>query len=145
MMPDTTLLTLSAIDIPPYSARGLRQTLELLDQSSNIMRTWNGGLRDLTLSQFRKYKSQISCDDQQPPASDGLWQGRILTVGCAAELSYKTGLVGAPFRTPVAGSSRVEGDFTFYRPSLSMMVMSCSLDWAEWEAGESWSMDLEEV
>lgn len=144
-MADTILLTLSGIDIPPYSARGLTQTLSLLDQSANIMRTWNGILRDLTLPDFRKYKSTIIGRDQQAPACDGVWQGRIITVGCTVELSYKTGMVGAPFKTVVAGSSRVEGAFTFYRPQLDMMVMDFTEDWDEWNAVNIWNMLLEEV
>lgn len=144
-MADTILLTLSGIDIPPYSARGLTQTLDPIDQTSNIWRTWNGALRDLTLPQFRKYRSVISGNDQQAPACDGLWQGRIITVGCTQELAYKTGASGAPFKSVVAGSLRVDGSFTFYRPSLVMMVMNFSLSWNEWAAAQTWSMSLEEV
>lgn len=144
-MANTTLLMLSGIDVPPYSARGLTQTLTPIDQSSNIMRTWNGALRDLTLSAFRKYASVISCNDQQPPACDGVWQGKIITVDCIVELAYKTGLAGAPFRNVVAGSSRVEDAFTFYRPQLVMMVLQLDQDEDEYGAAIGWSMSLEEV
>lgn len=146
MMPSgTTWLTLSGIQVPPYSARGLSQSLTPIDQASNIMRTWNGALRDLTLPQFRKYSSVITGEDQNPPACDGVWQGKIVTVGCCAYLSYLTGAVGAPFRTPVAGSSYVEGAFTLYRPELVMMVTAFEQEEAEWDAKISWSMTLEEV
>jgi hypothetical protein len=141
----TTFLTLSGIEVPPFSARGLQQTLEPLDQSSNIMRTWNGALRDLTLPAFRKYRSTISGDDQNPPACDGVWQGQIVTVGCIVHLSYKNGTGGAPHRPAVAGSSYVQGAFTFYRPELVMMVMSFEQEEDEWEASVSWSLELEEV
>jgi hypothetical protein len=144
-MPDTTLLTLSGIDIPPYSIRGATQTLEPIDAASNMRRTINGVLNDLGLTAFRKYRSEISCEDQQPPAIDGVWQGRSITVGCIIELSYKTGMAGAPHKPVVAGSSRVEGDFTFYRPELTMRVTGFEVETDEYGAVVSWSMELEEI
>lgn len=141
----STWLTLSGIGVPPYSARGLQQTLTPINQSANIMRTWNGVLRDLTLPNFRKYVSSISGSDQNPPACDGVWQGKVVTVDCLAYLSYATGLVGAPFRPVVSGSSYTQDGFTFYRPQLVMMVVGFDQQEDEWAAGVQWSMDLEEV
>ncbi len=67
-------------------------------------------------AQFRKYKSSISCRDQEPPAIDGVWPGHVVTVECVAELSYPTG--GSPARPVVSGSTRTQGGFVFYRPQL---------------------------
>ena len=138
------VLTLSGIGVPPYSARGASQTLEPIGSSQQLRRTINGELIDISRAEFRKYRSTISCVDQQPPAIDGVWPGRVLTVGCISELSYLTA-GGAPSRNIVAGSSRTEGDYTFYRPSLTMRVVSFSQDTDEYGAEVSWSLQLEEV
>lgn len=142
MTPPLTLLTLSGIGVPPFSARGLTQTLEPIDQSKGMTRTINGGLLDLSGSQFQKYKSNISGTDQTPPAVDGVWPGKIVTVDCISELCYPE--TGAPQRMVVPGSTRTESGFTFYRPRLTMRVVSFTTSTAEWEADVSWSMDLEE-
>jgi hypothetical protein len=138
------LLSLSGIGVPPYSARGATQTLEPIDQSSQTRRTINGSLVDLSRSEFRKYKSTISCSDQQPPAVDGVWPGQEVTVDCIAELCFLTSSAG-PQRTAVTGSERVDGSFTFYRPRLTMRVISFSQNTDDYGAVVSWSMQLEEV
>jgi len=138
------VLTLSGIGVPPWSARGASQTLEPIQASQQLRRTVNGDLIDISRAEFRKYRSRISCADQQPPAVDGVWPGQVVTVGCISELSYLTA-GGAPSRIPVAGSSRTEGAYTFYRPSLTMRVVSFSQDTDEYAAEVSWSLELEEV
>ena len=138
------VLTLSGIGVPPYSARGASQTLEPIGSSQQLRRTINGELIDISRAEFRKYRSTISCVDQQPPAIDGVWPGQVLTVGCISELSYLTA-GGAPARPLVSGSSRTEGDYTFYRPSLTMRVVAFSQDTDEYGAAVSWSLQLEEV
>ena len=148
-----TLLTITPLygdvgpEITPYSARGLNQSLELIMDSpvgNQIRRSINGTLIDLTYDQFRKYRSVITCTDQDVPAFDGARQGAIVQVDCCKELSYRT-IGGAPSRTVVPGSSRVEGDFTFYRPRLTMMVINFRDEFAEWEAKVQWSLELQEV
>jgi hypothetical protein len=141
-MSDDTLLVLAGVGIPAYSARGLSQQLEPIDGAANMRRTINGALNDLSVVQFRKYRSTISCSDQEPPAVDGVWPGRVVTVDCVAELSYPVG--GTPQRPVVAGSERIEGDFTFYRPQLTMLVTGFSVQRDEWGAEVQWQMELEE-
>ena len=138
------VLTLSGIGVPPYSARGASQTLEPIQASQQLRRTINGELIDISRPEFRKYRSRISCAEQQPPAVDGVWPGQVVTVGCISELSYLTA-GGSPARTPVTGSSRTEGAYTFYRPSLTMRVVTFSQDTDEYGAETSWSLELEEV
>ena len=138
------VLTLSGIGVPPYSARGASQMLEPIGSSQQLRRTINGELIDISRAEFRKYRSTISCVDQQPPAIDGVWPGRVLTMGCISELSYLTA-GGVPARPVVAGSSRTEGSYTFYRPSLTMRVVAFSQDTDEYGAAVSWSLQLEEV
>lgn len=144
-MSGETLLTISGGGVPPYAVRGLSQTLTPIDAAKQFRRTVNGELIDLSASQFRpKYKSTISCDDQQSPAFDGVNIGAILTIGCVAELSYLTS-GGSPARPVVSGSSRVEGSYTFYRPSLTMMLVGKTQSTDEYGAAVSWTAEFEEV
>jgi hypothetical protein len=132
------------MDVPPYSARGLKQSLDPVGQSISLERTVNGELIDTSVALFRKYRSTIQGADQQPPAVDGVWPGLTVTVGCTVELCYKTA-GGTPARPVVDGSSRVEGAFTFYRPSLEMKITMFSVARDEYGDQVSWQMDLEEV
>lgn len=141
-MTDTTILRLEGMGVPPYSARGLTQSLEPIQGAGQVRRTVNGTLVDFSGSQFRKYKSTISCNDQQAPALEGIWPGMTLTVYCVAELGYETS-TGGPSR-PVA-SSRTDGDYTFYAPILEMKVMNFSETRDEYGSQVQWTLELEEV
>lgn len=145
-----TLLVLSTpTGIPLWSARGITQSLEPIGQAAQLGRTVNGALVDLSLAQFRKYKSDISCSDFRTPFLNNLWPGQQLTVDCIPELNYLTA-GGTPGRTVVPGSSRTEGgvggtDYTYYRPRLTMRLISWTYTYDEWGAKAGWSMSLEEV
>lgn len=140
-MPVTTLFNLSGNGVPPYSARGLTQTLEPL--AGNPRRTINGTLIDLSAPQFRKYRSTVNCSDQQTPALEGVYPGAVVEVDCVAELCYPTG--GTPQRPVVPGSSREESGFVFYRPRLSMMVIAHNQSRDEYQSIIGWGLELEEV
>jgi hypothetical protein len=169
---ENTVLALSGIGVPPYSARGLRQRLTPIGASTQLRRTINGTLRDFAGEQFRKYSSVIQGDDQQPPACDGVWPGRLVTVHCIAELavadtetatalpsesSVPTDTSSTDTELPseasesvlgrpaVPGSVRTETGFIFYRPILEMRVVGFDINRDEWGAQVGWSMDLEEV
>jgi hypothetical protein len=45
----------------------------------------------------------------------------------------------------VAGSSRTEAGFTFYRPQLTMLITDFNVNRDEWGNATSWTMNLEEV
>jgi hypothetical protein len=107
-------------------------------------RTVSGTLVNISPTQLRKYRRTLTCRDQMPPALDGIWPGDQVTVKCACELSYLTA-GGSPDRAVVAGSSRVDGSHTFYRPQLTMLVVSKSQQWDEWRAATTWQIELEEV
>ncbi len=143
-MAGETLLVISPNGVQPYSARGLTQTLEPIAAAINQRRTVNGALLNLAPTQFQKYKSKISCSDILAPPIDGMFPGLAVAVSCVAELAYLT-IGGAPQRPVVAGSSRVEGAFTYYRPQLAMMVTGFSEAEDEYGARVAWSLDLEEV
>jgi hypothetical protein len=138
-----TNLVLSGPGVQPYSARGLTQTLSPINAASSQRRTINGNLKDLSRSQFRKYQSTVNCADQTAPALEGVWPGLQVTVDCVTELSFPTA-TGGPERTVVPGSSRVDGDFTFYRPRLIMRVVDFNESHDEYGAQVSWSLQLEE-
>lgn len=141
---ESTLLKMTVLGLPPYAARGITQTLSWIDGAANLQRTINGELVDFSFDQFRKYQSTLSASDQRPPASDNVWPGAEVIVECIKELAYLTA-GGTPQRPVAEGSSRVEGDYTFYRPVLIMMVKSIEMTADEWAAGEEWSISLEEI
>jgi hypothetical protein len=138
-----TLLVLDGIDLPRFSARGLTQTLDHIDQASAIQRAINGEPIDFSSPQFRKYKSTITCTDQQTPLPDDLWPGAYVTVSCVAELQFDPSI--GPEHSAVSGSERVDGGRSFYRPILNMIVMSFTTTKDEYQATIGWKIDLEEV
>jgi hypothetical protein len=140
-----TILVLTGMGIPFYSAREIDQTLTPIEGARSSRRDVNGTLVDLTFDNFRKYASTISSSSVRPPSSDGIWPGMVLTVDCVAELSYPTGASGFPTKTVVPESSFEEDGYTFYRPRLAMMVMNLSMSASEWTAGRTWTLELEEV
>lgn len=129
--------------IPPYSARGLSQTLTPVPASQQLRRTINGALVDFSSSQFRKFQSTISGSDQDPPALNAVWPGTELVVDCICEIAYESS-TGGPDRQEVAGSIREADSFTFYRPQLTMKVVNFTMQKDEWGAQVSWSLELEE-
>jgi hypothetical protein len=141
---ETTLLRIAGVGISPYSARGLTQTLELIQAAvGNQKRTINGDFVDWSVPQFRKFHSTISCTDQNAPAFDGIWPGMELVVDCIVSLSYKA-VGGSPIRVIVPGSERIDGDFVIYRPRLTMLVLNFNSTEDEWDAQVGWQLELEE-
>lgn len=138
-----TVLALTGIGVQPYSARGLSQTLTPIQQSQQMRRTVNGKLVDISLEQFRQYQSTITGTDQEPPACDGVWPGKLVTVDCIAELSHAIG--ATPLREVVEDSPRDSGGFTIYRPRLTMRVVTWDITRDEYGHTTQWSMTLEEA
>jgi hypothetical protein len=143
MASENTLLRLE-FGVTDYSVRGLTQSLRHIDEAVKMRRTVRGDLRDISRTEFRKYASTITCRDQDVPALSGIWPGMIINVSCIVELCFET-VTGGMERTPVSGSERVEGDYTFYRPRLRMMIVSYSVDKDEWNATVGWTLELQEV
>lgn len=141
---DPTELVLFGMGVHPYSARGLSQSLEPIEGSKHLERSVNGELLDMSSALMQKYRSVISGQDQRPPAVDGVWPGKILVVDCIAKISVYG---GPPFQREAVDYDSVisELGFSTYRPRLTMMVMSFTMDEEEWAAGVNWSMELEEV
>jgi hypothetical protein len=139
-----TYLALTGIGVQPYSARGLTQQLTGIGQSAVTKRTVNGRLRDLSLDQFKKYATTITGADQLPPVCDGIWTGKQVTVDCISMLCRLT--ADAPSRTVVPGSEIVQGDYTYYRPRLLMMVTApIDMTEDEYQRATSWQLNMEEI
>jgi hypothetical protein len=138
----TTLLVLTGDGVPPYSARGLRQTLEPIARSSALERTVNGELIDMAPPQMRKFKSTITCSDQQAPAFNGVWPGDLITVDTVVDLGY---LTAQSVPAHLVAGSFVDGAYTFYRLRLSCRVAAWSADRDEFGAVSSWKLDVEEI
>jgi hypothetical protein len=137
-----TLLVISGMGFSPYAARGLTQTLVPIEQAKQLRRTASGKLVDVSVEQFRKYRSTISCTDHRVPAIDGIWPGMVVTVSCMAELSHP--ITGTPWRRVVPGSIREEDGYVFYRPVLVMRVVDVSQSSDEFAAEVAWTLELEE-
>lgn len=141
-----TVLVMSGIGVPRYSARGLKQTLEPVEQAVQNARTINGVLHDLSDENFKKYKSVITGADQRSPALSGIFPGMIVEVDCAVELAYDANLSPSPYtRDMVPGSLREEEGFWFYRPRLTMRVNTFAIEEDEWQREVGWTMELLEV
>jgi hypothetical protein len=138
-----TLLTMTGVDLPPFAARGLTQTLDHIEQASSLQRSINGEPIDFSAPQFRKYKSTITCTDMKTPLPDDLWPGAEVQVDCVAELQFDPSL--GPDRDAVSSSEYVDGGRSFYRPKLSMVVISFTTSTDEYGASVGWQMDLEEI
>lgn len=151
LLPNGTLLVLTplsgfaSLQLTPYAARGLTQTLELIKPSGTAWtrRDVNGIMRSVADTRFRKYKSTITCSDGEAPLLDDAWIGETVEVQCAIELSYVTG--ATPARPSVTGSERTQGTITYYRPQLVMMVTDIRDSFQEWRAMHGWQVDLEET
>jgi|SRR5580704_9374710 hypothetical protein len=139
----TTLLTISVLGVPIYSARGVTQTLDIIEAASVQRRTVNGDLIDLSYAPFRKYKTTITCTDQRSPSTDSIFPGLVVQIGCVAELGFPVG--GTPNRPVVPGSEYTEANFTYYRPLLTMMIKSPGIQKVEWQGSVGWTLPAEEV
>lgn len=154
-MDEDTILVINGVDFPPWSARGLTQTLTPIDAAGSMRRTVNGDLLDLSVPELRKYGTEITCRDLRVPAIDNVWPGQQVVVDCVCELSLRsdetetetdvTDAEALAGRTIVPGSPRLEGRFLFYRPRLTMRVASFSTDKDEYGAEVGWTLRLEEV
>lgn len=142
--PTRTLLVLNNMGIPLYSARGLTQTLKPITEAVQLFRSINGAMMDFSLAAFQKYSTTITCTDRRAPRMDGVWPGRVVTMHSVAELSYLTS-GGSPIRGVVPGSSYVEGDYTFYRPILNVMLMNIEQQAQEYPGDVAWSAEFEEA
>src|SRR5438046_2382455 len=81
-------LILSIGGLPPLSARGCTQELTPIQQNL-FRRTINGSLIYLGQKTQQRYRSLITCHDQSVLATEGLWPGQRLRMGCIQRLWQK--------------------------------------------------------
>lgn len=140
-----SILKLTGVGIPPHSATNLTQTCEEAGGQGDFERNINNRLVDLSPPWQRLLKSTISCDDVNPPAFDGSPKGKVVVVDCVFEFAFLTALGSAgQLRPAVPGSVRTEGDWTFYRPQLTCVIVGFTLQKDEWGNITGWTMELEE-
>lgn len=140
-----TLLVISSFGNMLYQARGLTQTLTVIGAATQLERTINGTLIDISAAQFRKYISKIDVPSEvNAPPLDGIFPGMEVTVQCVVSFAYVTGRLGSPNRPVVSGSSWSEGAYSFYRPELTMLVRTVETHFDEWKNVVGWTLELEE-
>jgi hypothetical protein len=140
-----TLLQIIGMGVPLYSGRGVQQTLVPIEAAKVLRRSVNGQLIDLSLTQFRKYKTTIRCTDQYSPSLDSIWPGREVTIYCVVELVAPTSGFAAA-RPVVSGSQYDDGNgWTHYRPSLDVRITNYSTQNDEWPADVQWEIEAEEI
>lgn len=159
-------------ELPPQSARGCIQTLSLLEKG-HFYRTINGRLL-YSGTPVHKYYTKIECRDKNSPGLEGLERGQSALMGCLVRWNHtlpdsqESVLLS---RWPVDGSviaydqdfhvlpcivqerfvsvsrpKEKEGPvFVSYRPLLSVLVQSYTLQSEEWGKGIRWSLEALEV
>lgn len=137
-------LAMTGIDLPPYALRTIKQTHEIIPQAQQQRRTVNSILRNFARDEWQKIKSTITCTDQQDPGFTRLKLGTITTIDCVFWISYRTSAPGVEPRYPVV-ESYADGDYTFYRPRIVMMVINHRTEWDDNNAVSGWVMEVEEV
>lgn len=149
-MANETILRLYGADLPPYASRGIKETLAPI--GGDMRRTINGGLVNVMADQMKKYKVSLSASDVDPPALENVWPGAVVIVECITELCMLGDTEGqlpetsAEFtRDIVPGSLRYADGFSFYRPRLTCLLSSFTVDKDEYAAKVSWQLELEEV
>lgn len=142
-MAEAILVITGGLNVPPYSTRAATQTLTPIPAATQLRRTVNAVLQDVSDPIFRKFVSVITSNDQQVP--EFVFPGVQVVVDCLTELSRKTVGGGGAIRSVVAGSERVDGAYTFYRPVLTMKVVNWVITRDDWKAISGWTLTLEEV
>lgn len=138
-----TLLVISAAGLPPASARGVKQTYTETD--SQQRRDINGTLHNLTPEAFRKFTTEISCDDLESPCMNDVYKGLEVVVDWVVEFSFVTGSGATYRRDPVPDSIYEKNGVTLYRPQMTMLVTDYSIEFDELEQATGWRMNLAEV
>ena len=165
-----TLLTLSGIGFPPYSARGCQQTLTLIQQPA-LRRTVNGQLMAVANPLFQKYRTIIEGSDKHPVAMDQLHMGHPVTVGCIQRLWQEVtgphvhlGRPAVPGTVVALMADRMPVTFTQtdpqtitlgnappgklyvgYCPILETRLVDFHLTIDEWKHASLWKLVLEEI
>lgn len=164
-------LILGMSGMPPQSARNCIQELSPVT-NGEFRKSLNGDLLFLQSHDRKRYKSVISCKDNNSPLIDSIWIGSSITVGCIQNIwqSIEPGKKQLTLMRPaVAGSVCAVNNFgipikfelndnnvelykeyseTIYicfRPWLLMNVIDFCLETNEWGMTGGWKLVLEEI
>lgn len=80
-----TELVISRAGFPPFSARGVIQTLEPL-LCGEMRRTIDGRLVYTGLEGHKKYRSMVRCEDKTALSLGNIWRGSEVGVACLSTL-----------------------------------------------------------
>lgn len=128
-----------------YQGRALNQSLEWISGASQLARTVNAVLTDLSNPAFRKYQSTITCSDVNTFPGDYIYPGLEGVMDCAVGLCYWTAAKPGPSRAIVPHSYYEENGFSFYRPQLYVRVRDLKQTFDEWKCINGWSLEVEEI
>jgi hypothetical protein len=122
--PPYTLLAIDNIDFSQYAVRGITMTLAPIDQAAALARDCRGALADISVAQFRQYKTTITCTDHEAPQLTDVWPGMDITITCI----------------PGLGAANSAGD---------VMIILCKVtSWNssrdEWAAEVAWQLEAEQ-
>lgn len=164
-------LTINIGGLPPFSARGCEQILIPITQGE-FHRNINGELIYLGEDTHTKYKSVIKCSDKAAIATNGLYRGREIELGCIQRLWQKfeedqrdIRLDKIPVEATIFAYDQNNKEITIthhqgknvrlqahhpkgyicYRPLLNMRVVQYSLSTNEWGVKVGWEMECEEI
>jgi len=164
-------LTINIGGLPPFSARGCEQVLIPITQG-DFHRNVYGELIYLGDDTHTKYKSVVKCSDKAAIATNGLYRGRELELGCIQRLWQKFEENQRDIRLdklPVGVSIFAYDDenqeitimhsqgksvqlqtphtkgYICYRPLLNVRVVQYSLSTNEWGVRVGWEMECEEI
>ncbi|SPL65062.1 hypothetical protein [Ochrobactrum soli] len=86
--PITTTLISDDLAIGWQTALGLTVDFSPIEDSAQIVRSWNGQARNLAAEEFKLFQCTISSsDDMRPPALSHMWPGSTFTIIPPCEFS----------------------------------------------------------
>lgn len=149
----STLLVINGLPFSNFATRGVKETVEPLEDSSQFRRTVNKILRYTGVGEpARKFKFSYSGEDLKGLPVNALYIGKPVIFHGITEFGEYGNLPSNPdlwtdnIRPMVPGSLRqgIDG-FIYYRPIISGLITSFSTNEDEWGAVTSWSLEIEEV
>jgi hypothetical protein len=171
--PIMTTLISADLAMGYQTALGLTVDISPIEESANIVRSWNGRARNLSAPEFQLFSCTISSsEDIRPPALSNMWPGATFTLVPPAELSdviqqgassrtlirnphpgsvrcLTKNFVAVPFsvsgRVVTLSSAATESVRIYYRPILKLFVVEpWQTSTHELKAEVSWSLTAEE-
>lgn len=109
-MPDATLLRIDSISFVDWAVRGIRMTLEPIEQAAQLVRDCRFTLVDISLPASRKYKFSITCTDQDAPVLTDVWPGHVINIDCIPNMGVVNSTDGVLSMNAMVRTWRVEGD-----------------------------------